>query len=206
MHRTPAVTFRCMLTVLLATAILVPFTLACRSRVSEESKNVVVSAPADGIVRRVVVNPDGAVDKDEAIIEIAIQPQHPTVSDAAKTNATEAQVARAKTDLASAESEANRAVAEVRPIERLVKRGLASQAELDKARSQSLDAQERLRVAREKAKSAELRQHDQTSAIAANEEIIVVRAPAAGTVQAVSVHAGQAVVMGQPLVTLVSNS
>jgi multidrug resistance efflux pump len=205
MHRTPVVILRCLLTILLATAVLVALTSACRSGVREESKNVVVNAPADGIVRRVVVNPDGAVDKDEAIIEIAVQPQHPTVSDSARTNATEAQVARAKTDLASAESEANRALAEVRPIERLVKRGLASQAELDKARSQSLDAQERLRVAREKAKNAETR-HDQASAIAANEEIIVVRAPAAGTVQAVSVHAGQAVVMGQPLVTLVSNS
>ena len=193
-----------LLVLLSASALMIPFTTGCHSRMSEESKNLTVNAPVDGIVRRVIVDPDAAVDKDGAIIEIAVQPAYAT-PDASKVRVEEARVAHARADLAAAAGEMNRIVAELPPIERLARRGLASQAELDKARSQAMDAQERVRVASEKAKNAETRR-DQASSPAAAEQIIVVRAPAAGTVQAVNVHAGQVVVTGQPLVTLVSNS
>ena len=205
MHTTTTIIPARVLTLLCVTALMIPLASGCHSRVSEESRNVTVNAPVDGIVRRVVVDPDAAVDKDGAIIEIAVQPGRATAPDAAKIHAAEGQVAHAKTDLAAAEGEANRIVGKIPPIERLVKRGLASQAELDKTRSQAMDAQERVRVALEKAKNAETRR-DQASATTAGEQIIVVRAPAAGTVQAVNVHAGQAVVTGQPLATLVSNT
>jgi len=152
----------------------------------------------------VVVDPNAAVDKDAAIIEIAVQRAHPAASNPPDASVSRAKEASAQTDLASAEGEANRIAADVRRIEPLVKRGLASQAELDKARSQSLDAQERLRLARVKADNAAADRN--RASIAANEEILVIRAPSAGTVQAVNVHAGDAVVTGQPLATLVSNS
>jgi len=179
---------------------------ACRTSVNEQGRNVVVNAPADGVVRRVLVGEGAAVDKDAAIIEIAVQREHPEATQAHDTNADQARAVRAaQTALAAAESEASRTAGDLRRIEPLVKRGLASQAELDKARAQSQDAQERLRLAREKAKDAEARR-DQTSSTPANEEIIAVRVPAAGIVQSLSVRAGQMVASGQPVATLLSNS
>ena len=176
---------------------------ACRTSVSEQSRNVVVNAPADGVVRRVLVGEGAAVDKDAAIIEIAVQRE---ATQARDTNADQARAVRAaQTDLAAAEGEASRTAGDLRRIEPLVKRGLASQAELDKARAQSQDAQERLRLAREKVKGAEA-SRDQTSSTAANEEIIAVRVPAAGIVQTLSVRAGQMVATGQTVATLISNS
>ena len=205
MMRTRSLNPQSRLLVLLLTAglMLVSIT-ACRSRESEPGRSVVVNATVDGIVRRVVVDPNAAVDKDAAIIEIAVQLAHPAASNPPDAAVSRAKEASAQTDLASAEGEANRIAADVRRIEPLVKRGLASQAELDKARSQSLDAQERLRLARVKADNAAADRN--RASIAANEEILVIRAPSAGTVQAVNVHAGDAVVTGQPLATLVSNS
>ena len=200
-----SVSFRRLPAILLATALMVPSLTACRNRETGPSRSVTVSAPANGIVRRVVVDSNVSVDKDAAIIEIAVQPAQARPVSPTNTSAIEAEVARAQTDLASAEGDANRSADELKRIEPLVKRGLASQAELDKARSQSLDAQEWLRLARVKANNATA-DRNRTASIAANEEILVVRAPSAGTVQAVNVHAGEAVVSGQPIVTLVSNT
>jgi len=188
------------------TGLALPMATACRTSVNEQSRNVVVNAPADGVVRRVLVGEGAAVDKDAAIIEIAVQREHPQATQAPDTNADQARAVRAaQTDLAAAEGEASRTAGDLRRIEPLVKRGLASQAELDKARAQSQDAQERLRLAREKVKGAEA-SRDQTSSTAANEEIIAVRVPAAGIVQTLSVRAGQMVATGQPVATLISNS
>ena len=124
---------------MLIAALIVASMTACRSHEIEPGRSVVVNAPVDGIVRRVIVDSNAAVDKDAAIIEIALQPAHPVASNQHDAAASRAQYASAQTDLASAEGEANRIAADVRRIEPLVKRGLASQAELDKARSQSLD-------------------------------------------------------------------
>lgn len=199
-----AFTFRPLPMLLIMITFMVATATGCRRSVNEQSRSVIVSAPANGVVRRVIVDAAAAVDKDAAIIEIAVQPEHAGAANPPNTDAAQAQAAHAQTDLASAEGEANRIAADLRRIEPLVKRGLASKAELDKARSQSLDAQQRLRLAWEKAKSTESKLNQVRSA--ANEEILVVRAPAAGTVQAVNVQAGQVVVIGQPLATLVSNT
>jgi multidrug resistance efflux pump len=177
---------------------------ACRTSVTEQNRDVVVSSPASGVVRRVLVDEGASVEKDAAIIEIAVQPGQARASQTGNTNAEQALAARAaETNLASAEGEANRTAAELRRIEPLVKRGLASKAELDKARAQSLDAQERLRLAREKAHNAEANRN-QPPSIAPSEEIVTVRAPAAGAVRTFSIHAGEQVITGQPLATLQS--
>jgi multidrug resistance efflux pump len=114
-------------------------------------------------------------------------------------------VQAAQTALASAEGEASRTSADVRRIEPLIKKGLASQAKLDKARALSQDAQDRLLRARGKAKDAEAKLN-QPAATVTTEEIVAVRAPAAGVVQTLSVHAGQRVAMGQPVATVISSS
>jgi multidrug efflux pump subunit AcrA (membrane-fusion protein) len=171
--------------------------------VTEQSRDVVVSAPATGVVRRVLVDEGASVEKDAAIIEITVQP--PTSPQPANTNGDEAKADRvAAANLASAEGEAKRAAAELQRIEPLVKRGLASKAELDKARAQSIDAQQRLTVAREGAHKAVNR--NQPPAIASSEQVVTVRVPSAGTLRAFTIHAGDQVVAGQPIATLASRT
>jgi len=186
-------------------ALAIPLAIACRSTVTEKSGNIILNAPVTGVVRRVLVNEGASVDKDTAIIEIGAAKEQPA-SQNANANSDQARAARAaQNDLTAAEAEANRASTELRRIEPLVKRGLASQAELDKARAQAQDSQERLKLAREKVNNPDANRN-QTPAVASTEEIVSVRVPAAGTVKAISVHAGQTVTIGQPLATLVSNT
>lgn len=179
---------------------------ACHTSPDPQSSSIVVSAPANGIVRRVLVDEGATVDKDAAIIEIALQPEQPVAPQTSSAKAEQARAVRAaETDLASAEGEANRTAGELRRIEPLVKRGLASQAELDKARAQSQDAQERLRLAREKVRTAE-ENRKAAPPPAAVEQVIAVRVPVSGTVSALSVHAGEVVKTGQQLATLASHT
>jgi multidrug efflux pump subunit AcrA (membrane-fusion protein) len=195
------------LPVLLILLLSISVATACSAEPKQTTREVVVSAPADGVVRRVLVSEGAAVDKDAAIIEIAVELNQPAVSsqpstpEAEQTNSLRA----AETDLASAEGEANRTTGEVRRVEPLVRRGLASQAELDKVRAQSQDAQERLRLARDRVETAKERLSPPSSATT-TETVIAVRVPAAGTVRTLSVHAGQAVKSGQPIATLGAHS
>jgi multidrug efflux pump subunit AcrA (membrane-fusion protein) len=112
----------------------------------------------------------------------------------------------ARNEAVAAEAEANRTLVELQRIEPLVKRGLASQAELDKARAQNQDAQDRLQRAREKAKSAEQRRNEPPPGTVTSEEIVAVRAPAAGKIRQINVQAGQQVTAGQALATVSSGS
>jgi multidrug resistance efflux pump len=187
-------------------AIAIPLASGCRTSVNEPTGNIILNAPVTGVVRRVLVVEGASVDKDVAIIEIGVQPEQASASQSSNKNSDRARAVRAaESNLASAEGEANRTSAELRRIEPLVKRGLASQAELDKARAQSQDAQERLKLARERAKDPDVNRN-QPPAIASTEEIVAVRAPAAGTVRGINIHAGQMVTTGQQLATLVPNS
>ena len=197
---------RSQLMVLAAIALSTPLATACRTSVNQPTGNIILNAPVTGVVRRVLVVEGGSVDKDAVIIEIGVQPEQAGASQSGNTNSDQARAVRAaQTSLASAEGEANRTSAELRRIEPLVKRGLASQAELDKARAQSQDAQERLKLARERAKDPDLNRN-QPPAIASTEEIVPVRAPAAGTIRAIGVHAGERVTLGQQLAMLVSST
>jgi multidrug resistance efflux pump len=201
-----AIGFRRASIFLLAIAFTFLLATACRTSVTEQNKDVIVNAPASVVARRLLVNEGASVEKDAAIIEIAVQAGQARAAQTSNTNADQARAVRvAETNLASAEEEANRTAAELRRIEPLVKRGLASKAELDKARALSLDAQERLELAREKARSANANRN-QPPSIIPGEEIVTVRAPAAGTIRAFSIHAGEQVTTGQPLATLVSRT
>lgn len=179
-------------------------TAACSRSATEQNRDVAVNAPASGVVRRILVSEGAAVEKDAAIIEIALEPERARAAQPNDTNTNQAERA-AKMNLASAEGEANRTTAELRRIEPLVKRGLASRAELDKARAQALDARERLELAREKAHSAAA-DRNQPASIAVKEEIVTVRVPVAGTVRVLNVQAGQKLVAGQPVATVISRT
>jgi multidrug efflux pump subunit AcrA (membrane-fusion protein) len=184
---------------LLAVAIAVLLVTGCHSSETPKS-DIVVNAPASGVVRSILVGDGASIEKDAAIIEIAVtsQPTSPQ-----KDHSDKAAIA-ARNDVVASEAEANRTRAELQRIEPLVKRGLASQAELDKARTQDQDAQARLARARDRVKAAEQQPNESTAV--RNEEVVAVRAPAAGKVREINVLAGQQVTAGQALATLSSRS
>lgn len=181
---------------------------ACRSAQSPQA-DVAVNAPATGVVRSVLVGDGAAIEKDAAIIEIAVasEPARDQAGDQQKDKTaqqTSAASVAARNDVVAAEGDANRTLVELQRIEPLVKRGLASQAELDKARAQNQDAQARLERARERAKSVEQQRVEQqrsepSAPGAPNEEVVAVRAPIAGKVHQINVQAGQQVTAGQML-------
>lgn len=193
--------------VLTALAITLGLATACRSSVSPTG-DIVINAPANGVVRSVLVSDGAVIEKDAPMIEIAVTSQ--TASDQKNQSSNDAKLAiAARNDVASAEAEANRSLTELRRIEPLVKRGLASQAELDKARAQDQDAQDRLKRARERVKNVEQQRNEPQPGLSNKgpiEEIIAIRAPAAGKVRQINVAAGQQVTAGQPVATLSSGS
>jgi HlyD family secretion protein len=195
------------LAVFLAIALFaVPLATACSTSKTAQTPDVVVNAPADGVVRRILVSEGTPVDKDAAIIEISVRPQQTSaaVSPAVKAQRSKA-LRAAETDLVAAEGEANRTAADLKRIEPLVKRGLASQAELDKARGANQDAQERVRLAQDKARIAK-ESLDQPAPADNAEQIVAVRVPSAGTVRSLNVTAGQSVKAGDPVAKVGSQS
>jgi multidrug resistance efflux pump len=114
----------------------------------------------------------------------------------------------AQADIKVAKEEASRAAEKVKRIEPLVRQGYASRADLNTARASYQDAQARLQRAYDKLQS--VTNTNQSSAspptAAPTEEIVLVRAPAAGKVRAVEVQTGQHVTAGQQLATVVSSS
>lgn len=180
---------------------------ACRSAQSPQA-DVAVNAPATGVVRSVLVGDGAAIEKDAAIIEIAVasQPSGDQASNKEKDKTAQQTSAAtvARNNVVAAEGDANRTLVELQRIEPLVKRGLASQAELDKARAQNQDAQARLERARERANSVEQQRVEQQRSEPATpgtrgEEIVAVRAPIAGKIHQINVQAGQQVTAGQTL-------
>lgn len=174
---------------------------ACRSAQSPQG-DVAVNAPATGVVRSVLVGDGAAIEKDAAIIEIAVasEPSGEQPTSQQKDKSVQSSAASvARNNLVAAEGDANRTLVELQRIEPLVKRGLASQAELDKARAQNQDAQARLERARERAKSAEQQRVEPSGSDTPKEEIVAVRAPIAGKILQINVQAGQQVTAGQTL-------
>jgi multidrug resistance efflux pump len=182
---------------------------ACRSSQSppqSSQADVAVNSPATGVVRSILVGDGASVEKDAAIIEIAVASEpsgeQATSQQKDKTVQQMAAASVARNNVVASEADANRALVELQRIEPLVKRGLASQAELDKARAQNQDAQARLERARERAKSAEQAGGEPSGSgrpAKDAEEIVAVRAPIAGKIHQINVQAGQQVTAGQTL-------
>jgi len=195
--------------VLAAFAIVSALAMACRSSQSPQA-DIAVNAPANGVVRSVLVGDGAAIEKDAAIIEIAISSDQAGEQLSNEQKDKDAQRARvesaARSDVVAAEADANRTSVEVRRIEPLVKRGLASQSELDRARAQNQDAQARLQRARERVNRVEQQRKESSVPGGPNEEIVAVRSPTAGKVHQIRVQAGQQVTAGQTLASVSSGS
>jgi multidrug resistance efflux pump len=120
-----------------------------------------------------------------------------------------AALAAAQADIKVAKEEATRAAEKVKRIEPLVAKGYASRADLNTARATYQDAQARLQRAYDKLQSAQTntsRSSTSPATAAPTEEIVLVRAPVAGTVRAIEAQTGQHVTAGQQLATVVSKS
>lgn len=181
------------------------------SNVEKESANLVVlSAPANGTVRRVMVGENLPVAQNAAILEIAAESET-TTSPTLDPNAQLREQARgAQAETKRLEERVERAAVEAQRVESLVAAGAAPQPQLDAARAEYQRAQEDLQRAQSGAKSSSLaigavqRSESITSQSnpATSSTIVTMRATSAGTVRVINARVGQRVSKGQPLATL----
>lgn len=191
---------------------------ACRSRDGDSDGSrgiIIVNAPAEGEVRRVLVSEGVSVREGDAVVEIVVRAE----GAALPPSRTENPVARAGRSIVAAQAEIDAARAavvhaevDVQRLTPLVASGQASQGELDGARSNYDRAQQRLQQAQAAEQGAQAglvaaRQPSRgaTPATTPSEQVIYARASSAGTVSAVSARVGARVAAGQPLATLRAN-
>jgi multidrug resistance efflux pump len=199
--------------VLISICLAFALTTACRSSRTEQAPNVgiPVNAPVTGVVRRVLVTDGASVDQGATLMEIELQQTGALASRRTDEEKEQRRAAlrAAQGDIKVAKEEASRAAEKVKRIEPLVRQGYASRADLNTARASYQDAQARLQRAYDKLQSAEMntnRSSTSPATAAPTDEIVLVRAPAAGKVRAVEVQTGQHVTAGQQLATVVSSS
>jgi multidrug resistance efflux pump len=200
--------------VLISICLALALTAACRHATQTEqgsSVGVAVSAPATGIVRRVLVSDGASVDQGATLMEIEAQPTDALAS--RRTDEEKAQrraaLGAAQADIKVAKEEAARAAEKVKRIEPLVRQGYASRADLNTARATYQDAQARLQRAYDRLQSAQMnsnRTPTSPATAAPTDQTVLVLAPVAGSVRAVEVQTGQHVTAGQQLATVVSKS
>ncbi|HEV7890366.1 MAG TPA: hypothetical protein VGP08_06990 [Pyrinomonadaceae bacterium] len=191
---------------------------ACRSSsVDDEASSgiVVVSAPAAGEVRRVLVPEGVKVAKGAGIVEIAL-PAAPASAPAPQGESPQARAARtyqsANAEIDAARAEVVRHEAEVQRLTPLVAAGQASQGELDGERSLYEHAQQRLQRAQAAARDAQTglvvaqqpapNRQPNTQAPPPREQLVTANASSAGVVTVISVRPGERVTQGQPVATL----
>ena len=173
---------------------------------------VIVSAPAAGEVRRVLVKEGMQVRKGEAVAEIVARAEGspaPTPRGEDPVAAAGRNIASAQAEVEAARAEVVRAEVEVSRLTPLVSSGQASQGELDGARANSERAQQRLGRAQTASQGAQAgliaaRQPNRNFAPAPTpaEQVVYAVASSDGTVSAVSARVGARVAAGQPLATL----
>jgi multidrug resistance efflux pump len=191
---------------------------ACRSGESVGSNDeargvVIVSAPAAGEVRRVLVSEGMKVEEGSAVVEIVVraegQSPRPTPTEDPLTSAGR-NVTAAQSEIEAARAEVVRTEVEVQRLTPLVASGQASQGELDGARALYDRAQQRLQRAQAASQGAQAglvaaRQPSSRIATPSStpaEQVVYARASSAGTVSVVNARVGARVTAGQPLATL----
>jgi multidrug resistance efflux pump len=179
---------------------------------------IVVSAPAAGVVRRVLAGEGAHVAEGAPVVEIAVSVEGAGGARAQAAEDPQARAARGVTasqsEVEAARAEVVRTEVEVQRLTPLVASGAATQGELDGARAQYDRAQQRFRRAQDAAQGAQsgliaARQPGSGSPGAAAaaaatpaERIVAAQASSAGVVSVMSVRVGERVTAGQPLATL----
>lgn len=197
------------------TCLLVAAATACGSSSVEEGETagvIIVNAPADGEVRRVLVNEGMQLKKGDAVVELVVRTEAtvaPTPRSEDPVAAAGRNIASANAEIEAARAEVVRAEVEVSRLTPLVASGQASQGELDGARATYDRAQQRLQRAQSAAQGAQAglvaaRQPNRNTAPppAPSEKVLYATATSDGTVSVVSVRPGARVTAGQPLATL----
>ena len=194
----------------------------CRSSSVDEKESsgiVVVSAPAAGEVRRVLVSEGVKVAEGAGIVEIAQAAPAPAPAPAPQGESPQQRAARtyqsANAETDAARAEVVRHEAEVQRLTPLVASGQASQGELDGERALYERAQQRLQSAQTAARDAQTGlvvaqqpgANRQTNAQAPppREQLVTATATSAGVVTVISVRPGERVTQGQPVATLRSD-
>ena len=190
---------------------------ACRSKSANEEDSsgiVVVSAPAAGEVRRVLVSEGVKVAQGAGIVEIAMP--SPAVAPAPQGESPQARAARnyqsANAEIDAARAEVVKHEAEVQRLTPLVASGQASQGELDGERALYERAQQRLQRAQTAARDAQTglvvaqqpgaSQQSKPTQAAPREQLVTAKASSGGVVTVISVRPGERVTQGQPIATL----
>ena|GEM_PF-988744 len=191
---------------------------ACRSSGAgdeDSSGIVVVSAPAAGEVRRVLVSEGVKVAQGAGIVEIAL-PSAPASAPVPQGESPQARAARtyqsANAEIDAARAEVVRHEAEVQRLTPLVASGQASQGELDGERALYERAQQRLQRAQTAARDAQtglvvaqqpgVSRQTNTQAPPPREQLVTANTTSAGVVTVISVRPGERVTQGQPVATL----
>ncbi|HEV7890264.1 MAG TPA: hypothetical protein VGP08_06480 [Pyrinomonadaceae bacterium] len=199
-----------------ALALVLTFAGCRSSNVDDEDSSgiVVVSAPAAGEVRRVLVPEGVKVAKGAGIVEIALPAAAP--APAPQGESPQQRAARtyqsANAEIDAARAEVVRHEAEVQRLTPLVAAGQASQGELDGERSLYERAQQRLQRAQTAARDAQTglvvaqqpsaNRQTNTQAPPPREQLVTANTSSAGVVTVISVRPGERVTQGQPVATL----
>lgn len=198
------------------TCLLIAASSACGSGSVDEGETagvVIVSAPAAGEVRRVLVSEGIRLKKGDAVVEIVVRAEGaaaaPTPRGEDPVAAAGRNIASSQAEVEAARAEVVRAEVEVSRLTPLVASGQASPGELDGARATYERAQQRLQRAQAATQGAQAglvaaRQPNRNVAPppAPSEKVVYATATSDGMVSAVSIRPGARVTAGQPLATL----
>jgi multidrug efflux pump subunit AcrA (membrane-fusion protein) len=193
---------------------------ACRSSSgggdNDSAGIVVVSAPGDGVVKRVLVSEGARVAQGAGVVEIALPAAAPAPQ--ATAESPQQRAARnyqsANTEIEAARAEVVRHEAEVQRLTPLVSAGQASQGELDGERALYERAQQRLQRAQTSARDAQTglvvaqqpgASRQANAQPAPRETLVTAKTSSAGVVAVISVRPGDRVTQGQPVATLRSD-
>jgi multidrug efflux pump subunit AcrA (membrane-fusion protein) len=190
---------------------------ACRSSGTDDNDSsgiVVVSAPAAGVVKRVLVSEGVKVASGAGIVEIALPVAAPAPE--APGESPQARAARtyqsANAEIDAARAEVVRHEAEIQRLTPLVASGQASQGELDGERALYEHAQQRLQRAQTAARDAQtglvvaqqpgVARQTNANPPPPREQLVTANTTSGGVVTVISVRPGDRVTQGQPVATL----
>jgi multidrug resistance efflux pump len=189
---------------------------ACRSSGADDNDSsgiVVVSAPAAGVVKRVLVGEGVKVARGAGIVEITLPA--PASAPPPQGESPQARAARtyqsANAEIDAARAEVVKHEAEVQRLTPLVAAGQASQGELDGERALYERAQQRLQRAQSAERDAQTglvvaqqpgATHQTSTQAAPREQLVTANASSGGVVTVISVRPGDRVTQGQPVATL----